>query len=73
MVSCYEYHPGATFGMAQDATHHVGMALAPAPLVLLDLPGVYDVAYQIQSIARVMFKEIVESISLAVAGSQMHV
>lgn len=73
MVSCYEYDSGATFGMTQDAPDHIGMALAPAPFVLLYLPGVYDVTHQIQGIARVMFEEIVEPISLAIAGAQMHV
>ena len=73
MIACYEYHPGATFGMTQYAPDHVGMALAPAPFVLLYLPGIYHIPNQIQSVAGVMFEKIVETIGLTITGAQMYI
>jgi hypothetical protein len=73
MISGYEDYPGAAFGMSQDATDHVGMALAPAPFVLLYLPCIYHISHQIQGVARVMFEEIIEPIGLAITGAQMYI
>ena len=73
MIAGYEHHPGTTLGMAQDASHHVGMALFPPPFVALDLPSVDDVTYQIQGIAGVVLEEIVEGFGFAVSGAEMNV
>jgi hypothetical protein len=59
--------------MTQNPAYHVGVALAPAPLVLLYLPGVYDVTYQIQDIAGIVFEEVIEPVCLAISGAKMHV
>jgi hypothetical protein len=73
VVASNEYDFGALFGMSQYATHHVGVALSPAPAVLLDPPGVDDVTHQIQLIGGVVLEEIVEQICLAVSGAKVHV
>jgi hypothetical protein len=73
MITCYENHSGAAFGMTQYAANHVGMALFPAPFILLYLPCVDDIAHEIKGVTGVMFEEIVEPIGLAVSSAQMHV
>jgi hypothetical protein len=66
MIAGYEHHTGAAFGMAQDPTHHVGMALLPTPAVLLYLPSIDDVAYQIQGITGVVLEEIVQGLGFTI-------
>ena len=73
MIAGYEYHPGAAFGMPQDAADHVGMALFPSPFVALDLPSVYDVTHEVQGVAGVVLEEIVQGFGFAVSGAEMHV
>ena len=73
VVTGDEYHSGATLGMAQDPTHHIGVALFPTPLVALYLPSIDDVSYQIQGITGVVFEEIVQGLGLAVSGAKMHI
>jgi hypothetical protein len=73
VIARYEHHPSTTLGMTQDPAYHIGMTLPPTPLVLLYLPSVYDIAYQVQGVAGVMFEEVVEPICLAVSGAEMHV
>ena len=45
VIAGYKDHTGTAFGMTQDASHHIGMALFPTPLVALYLPGIDDVAH----------------------------
>ena len=73
VIAGHEYDFGAALGMTQYATHHVGVALAPTPAVLLDLPGINNVTYQIQLIRAVVLEKIVEQIGLAVSGAKVHV
>jgi hypothetical protein len=42
------------------------MALFPAKFILLYLPSVYDIAYEIQSFTSVMFEEIIKLIGFAI-------
>jgi hypothetical protein len=73
MIASYVDHSGATLGMTQNSAHNIGVTLLPAPLVLLYLPGVYDVAHQIQGFAAVVFKKIVELVGLTISGTQMNI
>jgi hypothetical protein len=66
-------YSGATLGMTQDSTDHIGMALFPTPFVLLYLPGVDDVTHKIKCFAGVVFEKVVELFSLAVLGTKVHV
>jgi hypothetical protein len=49
------------------------MALFPTPFVLLYLPSIYDVAYEIQCVTAVVFEKIVESLGFRVLGSKMNI
>ena len=73
MIAHHEYDLGAALGMTQDPAHHVGVALSPAPAVLLYFPGVDDVSHEIEPISGVVLEEIVELISLAVSCAEVHV
>jgi hypothetical protein len=73
VIAGHEYDFGAVLGMTQDPAHHIGMALSPTPTVLLDLPGINDVAYEIEPIRGVVLEEIVQQIGLAVSGAKVHV
>jgi hypothetical protein len=59
--------------MPHDTTDYIGMALFPAPLVLLYLPSVYDIAHHIQCVAGIVFEKIVELFSLAIFGSKVYI
>jgi hypothetical protein len=73
MITSYEYHTGSTLGMTQHPSHYVGMALFPTPLVALYLPGINDVAYQIQGITGVVLEEIIQSLGFAISCAQMYI
>ena len=73
MIAHHEYDFGAALGMTQYATHHVGVALAPTPAVLLDPPGIDDVTHEIELIRGVVLEKIVEQIGLAVSCAKVHV
>jgi hypothetical protein len=49
------------------------MALFPSPFVLLYLPDVQDVAYEIQCFAGVVFEEVVKFVGLAVPRTEMEI
>jgi hypothetical protein len=49
------------------------MALFPAPFVLLDLPNVQYVAYEIQRFAGVVFEKVVESVGLTVSSAKVYI
>jgi hypothetical protein len=59
--------------MPHDTTDYIGMALFPAPLVLLYAPGIYDISYHIQCFAGVVFEEVVELIGFAISSSKMYI
>ena len=73
MIAGHEYDLGAALGMTQDPAHHIGVALSPAPSILLDFPGIDDVAHKIQLIRGVVLEKIVEQIGLAVSCAKVHV
>ena len=73
MIAGHEYDLGAALGVTQDPAHHIGVALTPAPSILLDPPGIYDVSHQIQLICGVVLEKIVEQIGLAVSCAKVHV
>jgi hypothetical protein len=66
-------HSCATLGMTQDPAYYIGVALFPAPTILLYLPGVDDVTHKIQGFAGVVFEKIVELFSLAILGAKVHI
>jgi hypothetical protein len=45
--------------MPQYAANHIGMALFPAPFVLLYAPHIQYVPYQVQGFAGVVFEKVV--------------
>jgi hypothetical protein len=47
--------------------------LFPAPLVLFDFPGIYDVPHKIQCFAGVVFEKVVEFVSLTILGAKMNI
>jgi hypothetical protein len=47
MITGHVHDPGATFGMTQHSTHHIGMALFPTPSVLLDFPRINYISHKI--------------------------
>jgi hypothetical protein len=49
------------------------MALFPTPFVLLYLPGIDDISYEIQRVTCVVFEEVVELVRLTVFGSEMYI
>ena len=49
------------------------MALFPTPAILLYLPSVNDVAYEIKCFASVVLEKVVELFSLAVFGAKMNI
>jgi hypothetical protein len=49
------------------------VALFPTPFVLLYLPGIDDVAYKVECITGIVFKEIVEFIRLTVFGTEVYI
>jgi hypothetical protein len=57
MITGYIYDSGATFGMTQYTTHHIGMALFPPQFVLLHLPSINNIPHKIQSITGVVREE----------------
>lgn len=59
VIAGHEYDLGTALGMTQDPAYHVGVALTPAPSVLLDFPGIYDVSHQIELIRGVVLEEVV--------------
>jgi hypothetical protein len=69
VIACNIDHTGAAFGMAHDASHHIGMALFPTPFILLNFPSVDYVTYQVQGFAGVIFEKVVESFGLAVTST----
>ena len=69
MIASHIHNSGATLGMAQYATDHIGVALFPSQSILLYFPSVNDVPYQIQGFAGVVFEKIVELGGLAVSGT----
>jgi hypothetical protein len=73
VIACYEYDSGAAFGMTQYSANHVGMALFPAPFVLLYLPGINDITHKIQCIAGVVLEKVIETIRLTIFGSKMDI
>ena len=73
MIASNIDYSGATLGMTQDSTDHIGMALFPTPFVLLYLPGVDDVTHKIKCFAGVVFEKVVELFSLAVLGTKVHI
>ena len=73
VIAGHIHHTGAAFGMTQYAPHHIGVALPPAPFVLLYLPGIYDVAHEIQCFTGVVFEKVIERFCLAVSGAEVRV
>ena len=73
VIAGYEHHTGAAFGMAQDASNHIGMALLPTPPVALHLPTIDDVSHQIQGFTGIVLEEVVECLGLAVSGAEMYI
>jgi hypothetical protein len=59
--------------MTQYSAHHIGVALFPAPLVLLYLPGINYITHKIQCIAGVVLEKVVETIGLTIFGSKMDI
>jgi hypothetical protein len=49
------------------------VALFPSPAILLYSPSIYNITYQIQCIAGVVFKKVVELIGFAISCAQMHI
>jgi hypothetical protein len=73
VIACYEHHTGATFGMPQYSAYYIGMTLFPSPFVLLDFPRINDIAYKVESIARVVLEKIIELFRLAVFCTQVDI
>jgi hypothetical protein len=69
VIACYVDYSSATFGKTQYAANYVGMALFPAPFVLLNLPNVQDVAYEIQCFAGIVFEEVIELVGLTISSA----
>jgi hypothetical protein len=73
MIACYIDYPCATFGMTKNTADHIGMALLPAPLVLLYAPGIYYVPHKIQGLAGVVLEKVVEFFCLAISSTKMYI
>ena len=73
MIASHIDHTGATLGMTQHSTYHIGMALFPTPLVLCHFPSIDDVTHKIECFAGVVFEKVVELLSLAVLGTKVHI
>ncbi len=73
MITCYIDHTGTTFTVAQDSAYYVGVALFPTPFILLYLPGIYDISYEIECVAGIVFEKVVEFLGLAVFGAEVYV
>jgi hypothetical protein len=54
MIAQDVVHPGAPLGLGQYPAYHVAVALRPVDL-LGQLPGIHDVAHEIQSLAVILF------------------
>jgi hypothetical protein len=73
VITSHIYDTSTAFAMTQHTTYHVSVTLLPAPFVLFDFPGIYDVSHKIQSMTRMMFEKVVEFVSLTVFGAKMYV
>jgi hypothetical protein len=73
VIASHIDHTGATLGVTQDSTDHIGMALFPTPSVLCYFPPIYDVSHKIKCFATVVFEKVVELFSLAVLGTKMDI
>jgi hypothetical protein len=49
------------------------VALFPTPFVLLYLPSVNDVAYQIKCVAGIVFKKVIELFGFAILSAKVYV
>jgi hypothetical protein len=59
--------------MTHNSANHIGVALLPTPLILLNFPGIYNVAHKIQGLAGVVFEKIIESFCLTVTGTEVYI
>jgi hypothetical protein len=59
--------------MPHYSAYHIGVALFPTPFVLLNFPGIYNVAYKIQGFAGVVFEKVVECFGLAVTSAEVYI
>jgi hypothetical protein len=59
--------------MTQHTANNISVRLFPAPLVLFDFPGIYDVPHKIQCFAGVVFEKVVEFVSLTILGAKMNI
>jgi TRAP-type mannitol/chloroaromatic compound transport system permease small subunit len=73
VIAGNEYHSSATLGMTQYSAYYIGVALFPAPFVLLYLPGVNDITHKIQCIAGVVLEKVIETICLTIFGTKMNI
>jgi hypothetical protein len=73
VIARHVHHARASPGVREYAPYHVGMALPPAQSVLLYFPAIYDITYEIQGIAGIVFEEVIELFGLAVFDTEMHV
>jgi hypothetical protein len=73
VIASYVDHSCSTFGMTQYASYSIGVALSPPPLILLYLPGINNVAHQIQGFAGVMLEKVVEFVGLTISSTKMYV
>ena len=73
MVTSHINNSSATLGMAKNSAYHIGMALLPAPFVLLYTPCIYYISHKIQGLAGVVLEKVVEFLCLAVSGTKMYI
>jgi hypothetical protein len=59
--------------MAQHTANNISVRLFPAPFVLFDFPGIYDISHKIQCFAGVVFEKVVEFVSLTILGAKMYI
>jgi hypothetical protein len=59
--------------MTQHTANNISVRLFPAPFVLFDFPGIYDVSHKIQRFTGVVFEEVVEFVSLAIFCAKMNI
>jgi TRAP-type mannitol/chloroaromatic compound transport system permease small subunit len=73
VIAGNEYNSSATLGMTQYSTYYIGVALLPAPFVLLYLPGINDITHKIQCVTGVVLKKVIETIRLTIFGTKMNI
>jgi hypothetical protein len=62
-------YSGTSLCMTKDSTNYIRMRLLPPPFVLSNLPSINDITNKVESITGIMFKKIIQFISLTISGT----